>query len=1091
MRPCSSTTAPTGTAARPPGGGRTYSAAVAICVGCAEENPDRARFCLGCGSPLPRSRPNREVRKTVSVLFCDLVGSTEIGERLDPEALRAVLDRYFAVVRAQIEAHGGITEKYVGDAVMAVFGIPVLHEDDALRAVRAAAAIPPTVAELNEELGPRSGVQLQVRVGISTGSVVAGADAGPRGERLATGDAVNLAARLQGLAEPGGVVMAELTHRLVKDAVRADPLDPVTVKGKARALRPWRLRAVDAPAGRRVRTDAPLIGRDRELAQLRDVFAAAMADGAPRRRVVVGAAGVGKSRLILDFLTGLPPGTTVLRGRSRSYGQASTFWPVREMLAPVAGWTGDETTDAAVAKLADLLPGRADAEEIAERVGQLLGLGEATAGLQETFWALTTLLVELAGWAPLVLVADDLHWAEPTYLDLLDHLCATTTGPILLLGGTRPDLLEERPDWAAEDRIPLDALAADSSARLLAGLLAPGDPPPEVAEHVLTAAEGNPLFVEHLIAMLIEDGSLARDGTGAWTLTRRLEPGLLPDTIGSLLAARLERLRPAEQLELRAGAVVGRVFWRGAVAELAREAVGPDAGMHLRALVGRRLIVPESSSFMDEDAYKFQHILLRDTAYAAMPKAERATAHQAFARWLERTAGERAEEYDEILGYHLEQAVRLRADIGLVEQSDRPLAAEAGRRLFTGAQRAVNRGDLGSAIPLLKRAERLLSGVPLERADVLVELSRALTHSGELADASTWLADALREARVAGDRVREERANVVQMEIASATDAWWSHAEALPALEASVAVLTGAGDDAGVAEAWFFIGRLHSDAGRIREAEPALERAVEHAVRSGRSAAAAMPRIWLAMNLVWGPTPVAAATARLDRIAALARGNQDVEAELLGCSAVVAAMEGRFTAAWQLLGASRRVFDDLGIVAAPAISGLKAFEIARRQQRPDAAEPALREADRTCAELGDQSVRSTVAAMLAHVLWARGEVDQAESYAELARSMTQRDDLWSHVLWRSALALVRSSRNAHGEAVELATQAVRAGGRSDWLCLHGDALLDLAEVSRRAGRDDEAHAAAEQALALYERKGDLSSMARAQSFLAARRAETS
>jgi class 3 adenylate cyclase/tetratricopeptide (TPR) repeat protein len=1031
------------------------------------------------------------VRKTVSVLFCDLVGSTALGERLDPEALRAVLDRYFAVVRAQIEAHGGIVEKYVGDAVMAVFGIPVLHEDDALRAVRAAAAIPATVSELNDRLGPRSGVRLQVRVGISTGSVVTGAGAGPGGQRLATGDAVNLASRLQGLAEPGGIVMAEATHRLVRDAVRADRLDPVTVKGKSESMRPWRLRAVDATAGRRVRTDAPLVGRDGELAGLADAFAGAVADGAPRRRVVVGAAGVGKSRVIAEFLTRLPPGTTVLRGRCLSYGQGISFWPVREMLAPVAGWTGNETAVAAVAKLADLLPGRADAQEIAERVGQLLGLGAATAGLQETFWALTTLLDELAGWAPVVVVADDLHWAEPTYLDLLDHLSTAATGPVLLLGGTRPDVFEQRPDWAADERIVLDALDTEGSARLLAGLLAPGDPPPQVIEHVLAAAEGNPLFVEQLVATLVDDGTLARDAGGAWMINRHLEPGLLPDTIGSLLAARLEHLDQAEQLALGAGAVVGRVFWRGAVAELAREAVGPDAGRHLNALVGRQLIVPEPSSFADEDAYKFRHVLLRDAAYVAMPKAERATAHQSFARWLERTAGGRAEEYDEILGYHLEQAVQLRTDIGLIDDSDALLAAEAGRRLWTGAERAVNRGDFGTAIPLLERAERLLSGNGPAHADVLVELSRALRNSGATSDASAWLTAALRESRSTGDRVREERARIVEIDLASATDVSWSPADALRSLEASVAVLGEAGDDVGLADAWFLIGRVHGDAGRHSEAEPALERAVEHAVRCGRSAAAAMPRIWLAMNLVYGPTPATTAAVRLDRIAAEAKGNQDVEAELLGSSAVVAAMEGRFPAAWQLLDASRRVFDDLGIVAAPTISALKAFEIARRQQRLDAAEPALREADRACAELGDPAVHSTISAMLAHLLWTRGQLDEAQSYAELARSMTQQDDLWSQVLWRTALAKVRSSRGAHGEAAELATEAVRACGRSDWLCLHGDALLDLAEVLRRAGRDAEARAATSRALALYERKGDRASMVVARSFLTARTAATS
>jgi class 3 adenylate cyclase/tetratricopeptide (TPR) repeat protein len=1061
------------------------------CAGCGEINPDRARFCLGCGSALDHGPAPREVRKTVTVLFCDLVGSTELGERLDPEALRAVLDRYFAVLRQEVHRHGGIVEKFIGDAVMAVFGIPVIHEDDALRAVRAAAAIPGALQELNAELDRRWQVRIRVRTGVTTGVVVAGS--GDGGQRLATGDAVNLAARLQALAPPDGVLLSTGTFRLVRAAVHAEPLDPVAVKGKGDAVQPYRLVSLAAPGkvAEGHRPDSPLLGRDQELHALRAAWLGAVAERAARRRVVVGPAGLGKSRLLAEFLSGSVAEAVVLRGRCLAYGEGITFWPVREMLAAAAGWSEDDSAAEALSKLADLMPGVPDAQSIAERVGHLLGLTEATASLQEIFSALVRLLEALARWAPVVVVVDDLHWAEPTLLELLDHVAGSVSGPVLLLGGARPELFDATPDWAAGsgERVVLHPLAEEQAGELLDRLLAPAVPPEAVRAHVLAAAEGNPFFVEQFVGMLLDEGLLRREN-GTWVLDGEVRPGVLPASISTLLAARLERLAPAEQREIEAGAVVGRVFWRGAVAELARDAVGPHAGAHLVDLVARLLIVPEQSSFPEDQAYKFQHVLIRDAAYAAMSKTDRAAAHERFADWLLRVAGDRAGEYDEILGYHLEQAVRLRAEIGFVRDDDRELTLRAGHHFAAAGGRALARGDGTTTVTLLRRAAALLCVDPAARLEVLTDLGDALFDAGELDEAKATLTEVIDEAVELGDRRREFRARLALIDRLSYMDPDWSAEEAAPILDEAVSVLTDLGDDPGLAQAWWLIGRIQFDSGRVRTAVSALEQARDHARRAGHRRAASLPTLWLAMALRTGPTPVDVALTRLEVLAAEAGDHRDVEVELITTAASLASMRRDFARAQQLARNARQRQEGRGMVVSEAAGWLVVFEIALRAGDLATTEGGLRAADRALEDMGEVGLRSTIAGMLAHVLCAQGAVDEALHWAALAQRITQADDLWSEVLWRTARAKILAAQGAHDEAIALASEAVALTADSDWLCLQGDAFLDLAEVRRRAGHVDEATAAATSALDRYEQKGDLASSDRALAFLAELSART-
>ncbi|WP_369258266.1 ATP-binding protein [Geodermatophilus amargosae] len=1034
------------------------------------------------------------MRKTVTVVFCDLVGSTELGERLDPEALRGVLDRYFDAIRSEVSRHGGIVEKFIGDAVMAVFGIPVLHEDDALRAVRAAAAIPLAVRRIDPELRRRWDVELHVRIGVSTGEVVAAPAAGEGGQRLATGDAVNLAARLQALAGTDEVVLADATERLVRAAVRIRELGAVAVKGKAEPVRAWRLAGLrpEAPSSDLV-TASPLQGRREELDTVDSTWADVLTAARPRRLLVLGPAGVGKSRLLREFLARSGGGATVLRGRCLSYGEGITFWPLREMLAAAARWGQDDTAEQALSKLADLMPGRPDAESVAERIGQLLGLVESTAGLPESFWAVAQLLGETARWTPVILVVDDLHWAERPLLDLLDHLAGAVAGPVLLLGGARPEVDDAHPDWAgpAWARLSLDPLAAGDAAGLVDQLLSPGTPPTAVREHVLAVAEGNPLFVEQLVGMLQESGTLRRED-GAWVLGRELVPGELPGTISSLLAARLDRLPPAARREIEAGAVVGRVFWRAAVAELARDAVGPEAGRHLVDLVRRQLILPEPSGSIGDEAYKFHHVLVRDAAYAAMSKTDRATAHRRFADWLETVAGERVAEYDEILGYHREQAVRLQEEVGLLDDTDGDLALRAGRHLAAAGWRAQARGDVSTTVNLLSRAERLLVEDPPRRAHALLELGRALQYAGDLGPARDRILAAMDEAVAVGDRRGVVRARVLLEENASFLDPAWQISRAQQVLQEAVSALTELEDDVGLAETWFLIGRESFDTGHAADAEGALARARFHGRRSERPETASQPTSWLLIALLIGPTPVDVVAARLEAIAEETGGDLVVKAELLSMSGLLAAMRRQFHRAWTLLKDGDRLFTDLGMVTAVAAGGAQvAFEIARRQGDIAAAEPALVAGDRLLDRIGDHRIRSTLLAMLGHVHGARGRWDEARRCAEQARDTTQPNDLFSEVLWRTALGRARAAEGNLEAADALVVEAVTLAEASDWLCLHGDALLDLAEVRWAAGRLDVAATAARTALGLYTRKGDLALGDRARTLLRALHAERS
>ncbi len=553
----------------------------------------------------------------MTIVFCDLSGSTSLGERLDPESVRRMITRYFDTMREALERHGGTVEKFIGDAVMAVFGVPSVREDDALRAVRAAAEMQTGLAELNEQLELRFGVRLRVRTGVNTGEVIAGDPS--QGHGFVTGDAVNVAARLEQAAPNGEVLLGRDTYELVRDSVQVEQVPALDLKGKSEPVPAFRLIDVAGPgAGQESKIASPLVGRESELAVLRAAFDRSVAGRSCELVTILGPAGLGKSRLAQEFADTLRGSAAVVTGHCVSYGEGLTFWPVREVVEGLAGIHDGDSSEEARAAIARLLPADDDTAVVVERVAGALGLTDVAASSEETFWAVRKLLEAAAARQPLVVLFEDVHWGEETFLELIEYLAgAVSDVPILLLAVAREDLLDARPEFGGT-RLGLEPLGADESRELIEHLSAGGDVPPDLAERAFTAGEGNPLFVEELVRMVVDQRELS-----------------VPPTINALLAARVDRLNPGERAVIEAAAVVGRSFAGGAAFELLGGGDRSELDQRLSALERKDLIQADPGRFAGEPTFSFKHIMIRDVAYQGVLKEARADYHERFADWLE------------------------------------------------------------------------------------------------------------------------------------------------------------------------------------------------------------------------------------------------------------------------------------------------------------------------------------------------------------------------------------------------------------------------------------------------------------------------
>jgi class 3 adenylate cyclase/tetratricopeptide (TPR) repeat protein len=1016
---------------------------MSACPRCGRENPADARFCSACGAGLG-THVIDEVRKTVTVVFCDLVGSTSLGERLDAEFVRGAIGRYFEAARSALERHGGTVEKFIGDAVMAVFGIPGLHEDDALRAVRAAAELRDALGALARDVEGELGARLQARIGVATGEVVAGDPSS--GQAFVTGDAVNVAARLEQAAGPDQILLDERTFELVREAVRADATGPLDLKGKGAPVHAWELLGVlaDAPASARS-LDSPFVGREAEIGLLRQALERASASRSCELCTVIGPPGIGKSRLAREFIATDGQDHRAVIGRCLPYGEGITYRPLTEIVRQLAG--GE-------LRIEDLLDGDESAPLISERIAGAIGAAESPGPAEETFWAFRKLFEALARERPLVLVVDELHWAEPTLLDLLEYLVTfTADAPVMLLCLARPELLDARPSWAAPRSnatlVTIEPLAAEASSVLIESAARMRGLSAEGLERIAAAAEGNPLFLEQMLA------HRAVDGTG--------EPAV-PATLQALLAARIDRLDPDERAVLMCAAVEGPTFHRGALADLLPPPARENIGQRLMALVRKDLIRPDRSEFPGDDGFRFGHALIRDAAYEAAPKGLRAEAHEGYAGWLERRAGERVREYDEILGHHLEAAHRYRTELG---RPDPELATRAAERLAAAGERALARGDVPAAVNLLERAAALATPPP---ARLLLALGIARLEAGDLEEADRTLSEAIGLAEGQGDvrlavRGTLERSRLRMFTGGAGPEQMRSEAER------AIAVFDRLGDEEGLAKAWLHLVDAHNFRSEMSEMEAAAEQALVHARRAGGARDEADALFWRFTGALYGERPVPEGIELCER----ALAEVDAPMAVVGLLEILAALRvrnGEVADGRELYENADRMYRELGMRmrAAVNLQCRGTSELATGSDRE--AEAVFRRSVEEYLEIGERSTCSTAAAELALALCAQGRHEEAARFLDTSEELTHPDDRWNQVLIPSGRARVLAAQGEIEAAIPLAERAVSVAAELDVPELRVDALIALAEVLSREGRAPEVAAVLREALDLRERKGN-------------------
>ena len=1013
-------------------------------------------------------------RKTVTVVFCDVVGSTSLGEQIDPETNRRVILRYFEEARRLLEGHGGTVEKFIGDAVMAVFGVPTVHEDDALRAVGAAQALRTRLDRLNDELEAQWGVRLEWRMGINTGEVVVGDPSST--QTIGSGDTFNVAARLQQAAQPGEILLGRETYRLVRDAVVAGPLQTFALKGKSaevqtRALE--ELRVGTAELERRL--SSPIVGRDRELAALRTLYERTLAESSCRLVTVVGQPGIGKSRLAREFVAQLL-GARVVTGRCVPYGEGITFSPVVEIVRRLAGIRGDDSPTAAQQRLADLVATTDERAVIESRLAGLLKLAEP-ARTEELFWALRRLFESLARAQPLVLVVEDVHWAEPGLLDLVEYLVGWTVGgPMLIVCLARNEIVETRPGWTSSDEktaaIVLEPLRDEDVAALTGNALGEGELHPELAAYVVDAAGGNPLFAEELVRILLDDGLLQRED-GCWSAVGPLSDVAIPPTITALLAARLDRLDPLERFVLQCASVVGKEFWGGAVAALA---AGTEVGAALHALVRKRLVVPaREPSFVGEDAFAFSHALIRDVAYQTLAKSGRAELHEKVADWLQAKVGARSAAYSEVLGYHLEQAANAQLELTPGSTRGAALAEAAARHLAAAGRRALSTGNMHAAVRFLLRARELLDAEERERPAFAPELGTALRLAGDPQHAEQLLSEAETAARAARDR---QLASRVAVELAHLRIEQGTAARESVERDArhAIGVFDDLGDATGLARAWHLMGFLEFSRSRFRSAEGHLSRGLAYAERAHDRRQRTSLQLALASAALYGPTPVGEAIELCDHMLADAEGDQVLEGAAALILGALNAMTCRFEPAYRLRAHGISIFSELGLELRLALAREFTAVVPLLAGDLEEAERDLRLGCDVAARLDARRQLPIVHGLLAYVLCQLGRFGEAEAYVREAKDPAE-GDVFAQATWRRAAGKIELARGDVDRAAAFLDEAVTIAGESDAITLQADVQVDLSEVLVHKGREHAAAEALESAVALYRRKENLAALA--------------
>lgn len=1078
------------------------------CPSCTGQNAPGARFCMACGRPLEAAAQPVRARRTVTVVFADLAGSTALAERLDPEALREVMLRYYTLMRDCLEHHGGTVEKFIGDAVMAVFGVPRVREDDVLRGVRAAWDMQQAMDELNAGLDPALRVRLRLRIGVNTGEVLWSREFGD-GHAMVSGDTVNVAARLEQHAPDGGILLGAVSHRVAAPEITAEPVEPLTVKGKSRPLAVWRLTGVQPDPEATARPgSARLIGRREELHQLELARERSVTQRGCHLFTLLGDPGVGKSRLVAEFLAGLREGGgAVAVSRCHPYGGAGTLQTLAELLrqamgAPVGGpvdGAGPAGPPAERAALRALLDGQEGGPAAVALLGSVLdGTGAAT---EDTFWATGLLLQALGELRPVTLVFDDLQWAQPTLLDLIDHLADWTAGaPLLLLCLARLDLLDVRPGWGG---------AKLSATSLVLGPLSPADCEElvescaEVTAHseagtvrrVAAAAEGNPLFAEQLVAVLADGGTADE----------------LPPTVQALLEARLDRLPRAEREVLEHASVIGREFTLPGLRDVGLQdtalrggAPGDDvpAGAAeqrdrltpvMQALLRRRLVEPAGRR-PGAAGYRFVHLLVREVCYAGLPKRRRAALHEAYAGRL--AAGEPVRH--ELVGRHLAEAHRHHRDLGSDRQGLARLGAGAARHLLAAGERALARGECSWAAELLSQAAELAQPGTPDRSAARLRLAEALIATGAAGQARDLLLGLLADApagpsanavpasstpseppapsagpRPAGPGPDPCPAAHARLHLAYLAVPGTGLEPLVETARELLPVFAAAADELGQARARLYVAHGRQARGRYVEAAGHFEAALASGGRAGAVLEQATALGGLAVTLWLGPEPVPAAVARCrELLAGHAAGRRAVRAALCCPLAVLLAMGGDFTEARALVAEAERIAEDLGVAVPQAAIQTFGGLVETLAGAPGAAEERLRRACALALASGDPDTHATAADTLAALLLDQGRHTEAQGLADTVRAGAGDSPLQraEHQAVRARLA---AAGGQHERAAGLAAEAVRLAESTDSPVGRAQALLNRAVVLLAVGDQVHARTVADRAERAFTGKGHL------------------
>lgn len=993
-----------------------------------------ARFCATCGSAL---LDPVGVRKTVTVLFTDVDGLGVLAQRLDPEVVRRMTTDLHSALRVILEEHGGTVEKYAGDAVMAVFGVPVSREDDAQRAASAALAVADRLAPLLDDLAARTGVRLALRTALNTGEVLTQADSD---QGLVLGDAVVVAARLQQQAGPGEVLLGPDTAMLLRAVVRTGEPRELVLRGRAAAVRAHPLLSVRSGPHRARRTS--LVGRSSERTLLAATVDRTVRGGAAHLVTVLGEAGIGKSRLVDDFLDEqAAAGTFTRRVRTRAYGAGVRWSPLPQLLE---GLPVDHLPEDARSVLAAL-------------AGEGTGLTVAEVG-----WALAVQTRWLATHAPCVIVLEDLHGAEPEVLEVVqDVVRRLDDAPVVVLATARPTLRDACPGWGAGLRqslsLSLPPMSPADARRHATLLLAPASAPPEVTELVVEAAGGNPLYLEQVVSVLVESGRLARDGQ-RWQL--RGDPaGLdLPPSVAALLTARLDRLPPAERHALERGALLGKDFAVADLAALVDDGLSGELDGLLDALVRRDLLLGSGP------VRSFPSSLVREAAYGALPRSERARLHEQVGRRLAADGGR-----DELAGGHLEEAVRHLTEIGVDATALRDDAAEL---LGRAGGRALS-GDARAAVSLLSRACALLPADDPRRLLLVPDLARVRALTGDLVGAEEQLRAALALAVAGGHATAVAHARIALMDLLRSTSPEGA-VDLIPELvEEVVPVLRAAGDNAGLSLAYQLEASGLQYRVRWEAMQGPLDLALRHARQAGDQRLRELAESLLVGSLFHGPTHVDEVRRRLQQLVAAPGISRPHRASVLARLAGTVALQGEVTHALQLLDEAREVFRSLGRELSAAATAFMRGPVLLLADDPHGATAALEQSCDVLGSMGDRAYVSTLLALLAEARWRCGDPGGAQAAVEACRRAGAPGDVITELRWRAVQAKLTALDGDHDLARELADAAVRLAARTDEITSQGDVLADRAETRTLAGDLHGAQVDLRDAVDRYERKGAL------------------